>query len=390
MKYILLLNLVIQSSFGFDLFLPKYSADSVDVIEYICRENPAKDFELLKDDIVLGKKRSSLWIASATFENITDKEATLLRDWAGGTHQRVDHLGCSSLRCVLDRLYGAIEKELLLEIYLRFNIISSHYQDKEAQRWSVKDLELILMALNNLPKHMLPLKKSFKLVRHLPSAQPFGFDNYIGSADRAGNIRFYNRWDGLSDSEKVYAVTHELAHTLGARLQLDFGKEWINLNRKEKSVSKYGTENQLEDFAETFTAYRFNPEWLKKRSIKKYEFMRDLVFLGVEYTQKSKCLNQGHFYQDIELKVDTNELYDSCMMQILGHDLGRRSLDEVLDCLEDNFETISVTTSFEILGPRKNKRKEMKDKLNYPLIDKRAAHVKHYWDLVEAFERKLL
>ncbi|MFN7824887.1 MAG: hypothetical protein ACK5P6_05960, partial [Pseudobdellovibrionaceae bacterium] len=44
-----------------------------------------------------------------------------------------------------------------------------------------------------------------------------------------------------------------------------------------------------EDFAETFSAYRYNPRQLKKVSPKRYEFMKNKVFGGIEYTNDASC-----------------------------------------------------------------------------------------------------
>ena len=50
-------------------------------------------------------------------------------------------------------------------------------------------------------------------------------------------------------------------------------------------VSNYGKTSPIEDFAESVTAYRYNPERLKDCP-SKYYYMKDFVFQGKEYTDK--------------------------------------------------------------------------------------------------------
>ena len=51
------------------------------------------------------------------------------------------------------------------------------------------------------------------------------------------------------------------------------------------SVSLYGNTNPREDFAESYTKYRLDPKGLKSKSPERYNFMRDFVFDGIEYTE---------------------------------------------------------------------------------------------------------
>jgi len=57
----------------------------------------------------------------------------------------------------------------------------------------------------------------------------------------------------------------------------------------ETIVSKYGETNPAEDFAETMTAYRYNPELLKEVSPEKYSFIKEKVFNGAEFIKESEC-----------------------------------------------------------------------------------------------------
>ncbi len=57
----------------------------------------------------------------------------------------------------------------------------------------------------------------------------------------------------------------------------------------ESFISGYAKTNPLEDIAESITAYRFNPKKLKELSPKRYEYLKNKVFMGIEYLSDSQC-----------------------------------------------------------------------------------------------------
>ena len=359
------------ASAGLDgLFLDQYAADERDVTQRICDVRTLSINQSLYKTLELGEKKRFYRYGNIVLENQTESSIDMMIKLLGHGNPVVSGLNCNSVNCVLTSLLTKKELELLKYLYLKYKIIASHYADKESQRWSMRELNLIVYSLDNLPQYLLPLNKYFKITRHDQNNEPFGFHTVIGSSDGFGNIKFYNYWDRISDARKIYAITHELAHTLGSSLQLHMAPEWNKISASQRAVSEYGETDQLEDFAESFSAYRYNPEYLQRKSKKKYEYFKELLFMGVEY-KETNCKNIGHFYSNVDslVSLGTDDFYQSCSFELLGYDIGRKPLEDVITCFNKNYSSIKVNIPFEKMNP-KNKygpyREQLSLKFNYP------------------------
>jgi hypothetical protein len=74
---------------------------------------------------------------------------------------------------------------------------------------------------------------------------------------------------------------------------------------QESFVSRYAQTNPLEDIAESITAYRFNPEKLKEISPQRYNYIKEKVFLGVEYLTDSSCEAAAEKRQQFESIINS-------------------------------------------------------------------------------------
>lgn len=124
----------------------------------------------------------------------------------------------------------------------------------------------------------------------------YAYDNVI--ADAYGAV--FDGIDNYNFNEKVATITHELGHRSAYlnKNNLDESAAWENAsgwqtgadekpfnNRMTGWVSDYAKTNPREDYAETYTLYRFNPRRLKQVSPERYQFMKEQVFKGIEYDQ---------------------------------------------------------------------------------------------------------
>ncbi len=134
-------------------------------------------------------------------------------------------------------------------------------------------------------------------------------------------------WFKYSSDRRVAIIFHELAHALSdAIAKLDTSLIWRNVdggwyknerNRLEPvdfktHTSEYSSSHYFEDFAESVAAYRIDPTYLKKISLKKYTFIKDTVFLGQEFLTESDCdfnINDSIDFSEIEktLKSELNK-----------------------------------------------------------------------------------
>lgn len=99
-----------------------------------------------------------------------------------------------------------------------------------------------------------------------------------------------------SQEELLETLIHEVGHNAYFNIRLEnkeLAEQWDELHRQSEVtfaseglgfVSEYARTDELEDFAESYAAYVRNPPSLNLASPPKYEFMRQTVFAGREYT----------------------------------------------------------------------------------------------------------
>ena len=117
-------------------------------------------------------------------------------------------------------------------------------------------------------------------------------------------------WNKFVADMRTSIIFHELSHLLGYKLsRIDDSLAWQNIDGGWKAssyrrggsiyagrplnslalVSDYAATNPAEDFAESLSSYRIKPHVLKSLSPKRYNFIKDIIFLGKEYLDESSC-----------------------------------------------------------------------------------------------------
>lgn len=118
------------------------------------------------------------------------------------------------------------------------------------------------------------------------------------------------QWNNYYSDMRIAIVFHELSHGLGYnQYKIDDSTIWQDIEggwraksyRRDKTiytgsplsssgyVSKYSKTNPSEDFAESISSYRIKPKSLMELSLKKYNFIKDTIFLGQEFLDNSAC-----------------------------------------------------------------------------------------------------
>ena len=221
---------------------------------------------------------------------------------------------CKNTLCAAQHIFGHTKGLLILWAYLKFGTNLSPLSDLNAdpKGLSLESLKAILAAAMLVPEHLKKVAlQSSGFFRYRKGTTLSFYEGRKVVANSFGGV--FDPIDHLSFTEKIYFFVHELAHR--ARLirqpALDESSDWMKVAgwknesqpqdqvNKGAWVSKYARANAFEDFAETYSLYRLDPERLKKASEAKYEFMRDHVFEGIEYSKnlcsgaKEKLLDLG-------------------------------------------------------------------------------------------------
>ena len=208
---------------------------------------------------------------------------------------------CSDALCASQRIFGEKRGVKILWAYLKYGTNLSPYSDVNADPTGFDQVTLnaALLAMSAVPDHLKDATiKDTGFYRFLKgsSLAIYGDSNVLANANGA----VFDGMDRISFSEKIATFTHELGHRSAYlnRNNLDDSEAWrtasgwqsradrrtIN-NSTRGWVSRYAKTNPAEDYAETYTLYRFSPARLKQISPKRYEYMKVHVFKGIEYDQ---------------------------------------------------------------------------------------------------------
>ncbi|HTL12721.1 MAG TPA: hypothetical protein VL588_09555 [Bdellovibrionota bacterium] len=218
---------------------------------------------------------------------------------------------CHDFHCAADAVLGADIADRIEYIQARYGLNTSHLSGRNVTgRQNVdplrpEELDDIAMAASNLPPALMAIERGHPVVH-----ETRGHDSGTTVADAETTL--FDNWTRESRHDRIFTVTHELGHTVGTDLELDHSPTFLALSGWQQRtqvlqdgyqntiyvstqpaclVSRYGATNPDEDFAESFRAYRYSPQLLKDRCPAKYQYMKELVFNGVEYTSEAACSN---------------------------------------------------------------------------------------------------
>ena len=212
--------------------------------------------------------------------------------------------GCKKVKCALDKIWGEEFGSKLLYILMRHHFNASELAYANSDRFTPKELDDVIMGLEDLPNSFKPLGqstfRSFQRLAHFKRGAVSPFDDSKTYANSV--VMLFDMWSKQKSEERQYTVFHELSHNISFSLgKLDESSEWLALSswvkvgdnwKKAKSAcmaSRYGSVNPDEDWAESVSAYRYNSVNFKNRCPEKYNYLKEVVFKGIEYTSDELC-----------------------------------------------------------------------------------------------------
>jgi hypothetical protein len=232
---------------------------------------------------------------------------------------------CHKVDCVLEAVFG--EDDAIKMVYLKtkygFNVSSLAFEN--SSNMNQVELDSVIKAIQSFPSGLFPMLENKQLTKFLRGYTLTIYDTDNSRVFANSSITFFDHWSDIPESEmKEYVTTHELAHYIADQLSLNQEKAWHKLSgwsvikgrmqeEEEKKwqfsktdvfISNYAQTNPAEDFAETVSAYRYNPELLRGVSPDKYQFMKEVVFSGIEYTGPESCQEKNSFNYQVQKKVN--------------------------------------------------------------------------------------
>lgn len=221
---------------------------------------------------------------------------------------------CTKVLCAVEKIWGLEVGLKSLYLLGRYHYNSSDLAYIFSKSLESDELDDIILGVKDMPLSVfIPGSTPKPLYRAGESLESLWGRGVHSNAV----IMLFEGWVKLPGLLRQMAIFHELGHTVShlESPSLDFTPEWLSLGKWtpiEEGVSKgaslsptskywktsldsshwvslYATTNPSEDFAESVVAYRYAPSRLKSISSAKYNYIRDRVFRGVEFTSNQAC-----------------------------------------------------------------------------------------------------
>lgn len=211
---------------------------------------------------------------------------------------------CKDLLCATKRIFGSPKGIYILFAMEKYGLQLGKYSSANAdpEGFSEESLKAIIRAAEAMPEHLRERALEDATFYQFLKGFTLRSNSPYTVANAAGNV-----YDAINDYEeemRVFVFSHEFGHrTATIDDPLDENPLWAdaagfdvvdtgNAYKKSyvaktgrKSISEYGLTNIYEDYAETYSMYRFSPDKLKNISPKRYSFFKKYVFKGIEYTK---------------------------------------------------------------------------------------------------------
>lgn len=268
-----------------------------------------------------------------------------------------NYTSCESVECLLQASFGQ-DWVLYVFLYLRYNINISPYAVSDTQPWTSHELESILQTIQNLPPFMFPQPQTLNIVHQNIRTQGIAQRDEVANYHTGRHtIRVNSLWDHQYDTIKIYYLTHEIAHSFGHIFNLHYSQEWLGYSdwkRNNKGAfeaddeyaltSRYSKVDPAEDFAESFAAFRFNPNGLLNSSKKKFDYLKNVLFGGLTYDSGRNCRTTNSFYQsqDPNNEADLVEIESICSFPLIAFRAKRGPKEDYLNCIDRNLYKVNL------------------------------------------------
>jgi hypothetical protein len=279
---------------------------------------------------------------------------------------------CSKVRCALDAIFSPALAEKMLFLLIAYDVNVSPYRNVNADLPNERELDTFIDAFDLTPPFLTQIELDKKMIRfnrgYIRKGQPRVMANSA--------MEFFDRWSEHTRQTRIYAIIHEFAHNWARTrtLKWDESPEWLkatgwrhvvddstdtwNSEAVRGFISQYAQESPKEDFAESATAYRFAPERLRRISPERYEFMKNIIFAGIEFGgNKPNCEPTNEKMGQVQERFDhmtgsENELnarlpliMPLCQEDLLETHLDPHSRHKLRRCVEWEFMRLALSES---------------------------------------------
>lgn len=239
---------------------------------------------------------------------------------------------CAKVLCAVKTIFGESEAVQLLYMLDKFGLNGSHLVFDQANAWQKDELEIVLKGLNDLPPFAQKMFSNQPFY-HYKRGENRGNPNVLANAV----MEYFDRWNKQTATERRYTIFHELAHNMAYFSNgdnWDYSPTWLGFSQWEKKgdkwsaknlehiASRYGNTNPVEDFAESVSVYRYHPDAKAILGDEKYQFIKETIYLGLEYNQEGNCLPTKSYLSPSSLSPShdprfTSESLNKCLSNLV-------------------------------------------------------------------------
>jgi len=279
----------------------------------VLNESEQKDYLINKHrDSELGE---TIEIYGVELTEYNSRLVSLLSTLSGNSPKVSINKNCDNLFCIADEIFGKDLGVYYLYILDRYNINLSPYDLNLSSTDGLKRDELFigLFQREELQSFVIALSLIpdvyYESFRNKPAKRVNSYAQSGQNVLANSRMHYYSPWLRSSTIEKISTILHEIGHNVADMTysKADNNNVWNGFSgwykRKEngetkwfhnsgKFVSRYSETSPVEDFAEAFTAFIINAEFLKKTSIKKFNYIKNEIFYGQDYTLEIDSLMQ--------------------------------------------------------------------------------------------------
>ncbi|WP_374029355.1 hypothetical protein [Bdellovibrio bacteriovorus] len=264
---------------------------------------------------------------------------------------------CTKALCAATKIFGKDVGPQMLFLMDRFDVNTSPYSFINADPFTASEIADVIRSFELVHPEQIPFSHNKQLTKFKRGYTRASYGEGGGTVVANAMIELFDSWSRQPSLMRQYTLYHEMAHNHADSQFTDYDRSatWLNFSnwketkagdfasQRQKAmqghpfVSKYGETNPFEDFAESVTAYRFNPELLKRKSMEKYNLIKLLVHDGLEYTTEAGCKKQT-LSGSYQKKIDEN-----------GGGLTKSNLDTIkTNCRQSYYQSIlgHMPTSF--------------------------------------------
>lgn len=233
---------------------------------------------------------------------------------------------CEKVLCAAEAVFGKEVGPQMVFLMERFDVNTSPYSNSNASLMRSDEIQDVIRTFELVHPDQVPFGSNKKLTKF---KRGYTLASYDGDGEVLANasIQLFDGWSEQSSLMRQYTLYHEFAHNHSDNVfsSYDESKTWLGLGNWEKMsesefrslrtssmkghsyVSKYGEVNPWEDFAESLSAYRFNPRLLTSTSLSKYNFIKEMVHDGISYESIESCKKPLQLTK-LQSQIDQNQI----------------------------------------------------------------------------------